>query len=65
MLNCSDSKTILRACVMDKNGYWKHRDIFMVCNSKADIGKNAWFIRKNKVSKNERVYFTFREVLLA
>lgn len=65
MLNSQSKKIVLRACVLDEAGYYKKRDIFAVCNTMNEIGKNAWYIRKNKLAKNERAYFTFKEVLLA
>ena len=65
MLNCSSEKIVMRCCVLDENGYWKHRDIFVVCNSMAEIGKKAWYVRNKKLSKDEKCYFTFRKVLLA
>lgn len=65
MLNSQSKKIILRACVLDEKGYSKHRDIFLVCNSMNEIGKMAWWIRRTKLEKNERAYFTFKEVLLA
>ena len=65
MLNLCDKKIILRCCVLDENTFWKHRDIFVVCDSMNEIGKKAWWIRRTKLAKNERAYFTFKEVLLA
>ena len=65
MLNSQSKKIVLRACVLNKYGYYKRRDIFAICNNMNEIGKTAWYIRKNKLNKNERAYFTFKEVLLA
>jgi hypothetical protein len=65
MLNSQSKKIILRCCVLNKAKYYNHRDIFMVCNSMAEIGEKAWWIRRTKLAKDEYGYFTFREVLLA
>ena len=65
MLNCSSEKIILRCCVLDERSYWKHRDIFMICDNMTEIGKNAWYVRNKKLSKGEKCYFTFKKVLMA
>ena len=65
MLNCSSEKYVLRCIVLDANTYWKKRDIYMVCNTMAEIGKNAWFIRRKKLQADERGLFSFRKTLLA
>lgn len=65
MLNCSSEKYVLRCMVLDSESYWKKRDIFMICNTMGEIGKNAWYIRNKKLSKNERGLFSFRKTLLA
>ncbi len=65
MLNCSSEKYIIRCRVLDSKTYWKHRDIFMVCDSMSEIGKWAWFVRTKKLAPDEKGYFTWKKVLLA
>lgn len=65
VLNCTSEKYVLRCQILDSETYWKKHDIFMVCNTMSEIGKNAWYIRRKKLAPDERGYFTFRKVLLA